>query len=175
MHLLKYKNENYKKLIFNISDKAPLNAILKYINLFDSEISGEKQEHIIFSIMELVNNSLRAHREKEIKDKPIKIKLESTEKSLIIEILDFGKGFDLNDLPYDYFQDPNSIDNQSSEFQKYREKFEYKRFGMGLLTAKKLFDSFLLDFHSHGKLSKQYDPNQTEGTIIKLGVNWPNE
>lgn len=172
MHLLKYKTDSYKNLIFNISDNAPLNAILKCINIVESGISCELQEHIFYSIMELVNNSLRAQKLLNIIDKPIKLKFTTTEKTLIISISDSGGGFDINELPYNILEPVKLIDQQGPSFQAYREKYEYKRFGMGILTARKLFDHFSIAFLNNGVIGDEYLKGKTEGTVITMGVNW---
>ncbi len=172
MRYLKYKDATYRNLIFNISEKAPLNAILKCINLVDSGISRELQEHIYYSTMELVNNSLRAHRERGRREKPVRLKVSAGENSLRIEILDFGGGFDLRELPYDYSLPPDRVDLESPSFQRYRERYDYRRFGMGLLTARQLASDFSLRFHRDGDLTDRFREGETDGTIITMGIDW---
>jgi anti-sigma regulatory factor (Ser/Thr protein kinase) len=172
MHQLMYKTEMYRNLIFNISDKAPLNAILKYINLVDSGIGKEREEHIIYSTMELVNNSLRAQKEKDQNNTPVKLKFSALDDSLNIMVMDWGGGFDTALLPYDLNTPAHEVDLESTSFQIYREKYAYTRFGMGLLTARQLADTFDLEFHSKGRKMEQYSKGFTEGTIITMGIKW---
>jgi anti-sigma regulatory factor (Ser/Thr protein kinase) len=172
MRYLKYKDEMYRSLIFNISDKAPFNAILKCINLVDSGISHELEEHIYYSTMELVNNSLRAHREKGISSRPVRVKVSAEEEFLVIEILDYGGGFNRDDLPYDYQLPPEKVNTDDFSFQRYREKYEYRRFGMGILTARQTADDFSLQFHRKGEKSEVYREGETEGTIVTMGIKW---
>ena len=167
-----YKTEMYRNLIFNISDKAPLNAILKYINLVQSGISRNREEHILYSTIELINNSLRAQKERGNSHKPIRLKFSAREEYLHIEIKDSGGGFDPAILPYDLNCPPTEVDLESPSFQRYREKYEYKRFGMGILTARQLADTFSLQFHSRGKRTNRYEGDSTEGTIVTMGINW---
>jgi len=172
MRYLKYKDEMYRSLIFNISDKAPLNAILKCINLVDSGISHELEEHIYYSTMELVNNSLRAHREKGISSRPVRVKVSAGDELLSIEILDYGGGFNTAELPYNYLLPPEKVNTEDFSFQRYREKYEYRRFGMGLLTARQLADTFSLLFHRNGEKSDTYREGETDGTIVTMGIRW---
>ena len=172
MHHLVYKNELYRNLIFNISDKAPLNAILKYINLVESGILSEKEEHILYSTMELLNNALRAQKETGCRNCPVRLKFSADDEYLTIEIKDSGGGFDPAILPYDLSTPPFEVDLESPTFQRYREKYEYKRFGMGILTARQLADIFKLQFHGRGEKSDRFVEGLTEGTIVTMGIKW---
>ncbi|MDC7224838.1 MAG: ATP-binding protein [Spirochaetales bacterium] len=162
----------YKNLIVNISDKAPLNAILKCINLVDSGIPREKEEHIVYSAMELVNNALRAHREKGCAGTPVKLKFSAEEEYLMIEVKDSGGGFDTAELPYDLNTPACQVNLESPAFQKYRERHAYTRFGMGILTARQQADRFSLAFHREGKITKRYRKGMTDGTIVTMGIKW---
>lgn len=167
-----YKTEVYRNLIFNISEKAPLNAILKYLNLVNSGIPAEKQENIIYSTMELVNNSLRAQRETGSHEKPVKLRFSAEDDYLLIVVKDCGGGFETSLLPYDMNTPARDVDLESTAFQRYRERYSYNRFGMGLLTARQMADLFTLEFHRKGKVMNGYQKGRTEGTIVTMGIKW---
>jgi len=52
----------------NISGDAPFHEILKQVNGLTIPESPHDDEHTRYAMLELINNSLRAHREKGIKN-----------------------------------------------------------------------------------------------------------
>jgi anti-sigma regulatory factor (Ser/Thr protein kinase) len=127
-------------------------------------------EHIRFAILELLNNSIRAQREKN-EPRDILVDLTATDGRLVVAIRDFGGGFDTKRLPYDLNEDPRRLDLHSSSFQEYQEKNGYKRFGMGIYVARKTFDEFRLVFFDDRDRPIQYMPGVTAGTLITLTVS----
>jgi len=161
-------NKSYSCLNINISAGASFKVILATINNIDLQGLELSQEHLRYALLELVNNSLRAHREKNCKE-PIKIRIRSKEDGYSLEIKDWGGGFEISGLPFDISEHYDKIDMESQRFQQYREKNQYKRFGMGLLSAKKVFSHFQILFHKDDRICP-YKPGETDGTIIELGV-----
>jgi anti-sigma regulatory factor (Ser/Thr protein kinase) len=127
-------------------------------------------EHIRFAILELLNNSIRAHREKN-EPRDIMIDLTATDGLLVVAIRDFGGGFDTKRLPYNLNEDPRSLDLHSAAFQQYQEKNGYKRFGMGIYVAKKTFDELRLVFLDDHDRPIPFTPGGTVGTLITLTVS----
>jgi anti-sigma regulatory factor (Ser/Thr protein kinase) len=142
------------------------------IHTFDSiEIPRARVsvDNIRFAILELINNSLRAHRERgEARD--ILIDLSVADGRLFIAIRDFGGGFNPKKLPYDLEADPRSLDLHSSSFQEYQMKNGYKRFGMGIFVAKKTFDDFHLVFLDERDMPAPWSEGRIIGTLITLSL-----
>jgi DNA topoisomerase VI subunit B len=102
--------------------------------------SPHDDEHTRYAVLELINNSLRAHRENGIKD-TIKTEMNVKDEVLTISIVDRGGGFDISKLPYNISEQVDDIDTNSGKFQEYREENQYKRFGMGCLSLVAFFRS----------------------------------
>jgi anti-sigma regulatory factor (Ser/Thr protein kinase) len=126
-------------------------------------------EHIRFAVLELLNNSIRAHRERN-EPREILIDITVTDGVLVVAIRDFGGGFDTARLPYELSADARQLDLQSAAFKEYQEKNGYKRFGMGIYVAKKTFDELRLVFLDHRDRPGAYAPGSTVGTLITLTV-----
>jgi len=127
-------------------------------------------ENIRFAILELVNNSLRAHREKG-EPRDILVDLTIADERLRVSVRDFGGGFDPGRLPYDLEADPAALDLHSSPFQEYQKKNGYKRFGMGIYVAKKTFDEFRVIFLDEKDTPSPWQPGKTVGTLITLSLS----
>ena len=102
----------------------------------------------------------------------MRVKVSAGDELLSIEILDYGGGFNTAELPYNYLLPPEKVNTEDFSFQRYREKYEYRRFGMGLLTARQLADKFSLLFHRNGEKSDTYREGETDGTIVTMGIRW---
>ncbi|MBN2658306.1 MAG: ATP-binding protein [Spirochaetales bacterium] len=167
MRMIRFRGKEYKHINFNINSRSELSSILD--NLGEMEIPGLKIDKELFfhSISELVNNSICAHREKSV-NHPVRLRFSIDSEDLVITIRDKGKGFDTNDLPYNLDDPVSAIDINGRKFQIYREKYNYKRFGTGLFNAKRIFDSFQLDFFDEEGTLIPYDAYPVEGTLIVL-------
>jgi anti-sigma regulatory factor (Ser/Thr protein kinase) len=128
------------------------------------------EEHVRFAVLELLNNSIRAHREKG-EPRDISIELTISDGRLVVTIRDFGGGFDTGKLPYALEADPARLDLHSPEFEEYQKKNGFKRFGMGIYVAKKTFDEFRLVFLDERDQPMMWRPGETVGTLITLSVS----
>jgi anti-sigma regulatory factor (Ser/Thr protein kinase) len=136
--------------------------------------------HIRFALLELVNNSLRAHRSESVED-PIFLEFQiiqnqsdignANQIGLRIVLEDHGRGFDPSDLPYNLYGPVDTVDLQSDSFQLYREMHNQQRFGMGLFVTKRTFDSFRLEFIDFNENTTPYNPGKIRGTRISL-IHW---
>ncbi len=124
----------------------PFHEILKKVNGLTIPDSPHDDEHTRYAVLELINNSLRAHREKGILEN-IRTEYKVKDDELEIIITDKGGGFDISKLPYDIGDSVDDVDTNDGRFQEYREENQYKRFGMGLLVAKRLFPIFSINFY----------------------------
>jgi sensor histidine kinase regulating citrate/malate metabolism len=167
MRYIEYKQKNYRKLILNIAPDTEFNAILKVLNRLTFHGIQLNSDHIIFAVLELVNNSLRAHREKGINDR-LRLEMGFNSDTLKIKIEDRGRGFDPARLPYKLDGDAEEVDLNSPDFQAYREKHGYLRFGMGLYLAKKTFSAFNLYFLDNELKPSEWGCSEIVGTCIEL-------
>jgi len=173
MRHIVYQGRKYKRVILNISGDAPFHEILKKVNGLTIPDSPHDDEHTRYAVLELLNNSLRAHREQGIRDS-IRTEMEADDEVLTITIIDRGGGFDIDGLPYDIRDSADDIDTNSGRFQEYREANQYKRFGMGLLVARRLFPEFDVSFYDESGTDVPYAPGSVVGTRIELGLRWNN-
>ncbi|MGA2642044.1 MAG: ATP-binding protein, partial [Spirochaetia bacterium] len=127
------------------------------------------EEHVRFAVLELLNNSIRAHREKG-EPRDISIDLTISDGRLVVTIRDFGGGFDTAKLPYGLEDDPSRLDLHSARFEEYQKRNGFKRFGMGIYVAKKTFDDFRLVFLDDRDQPMSWRPGKTVGTLITLSV-----
>lgn len=128
------------------------------------------QEHVRFAVLELLNNSIRAHRERH-EPRDIQLDLTISDGRFMVSIRDFGGGFDTSALPYDLAADTSRLDLHSSEFEDYQKRHGFKRFGMGIYVAKKTFDEFRLVFLDENDQPTPWAPGRTAGTLITLSVH----
>lgn len=168
-----FNNKTYKKININIKPQAEFNDILLVLNELHFEGYEDQEEQIIFAILELLNNSLRAHREKGI-DKNILLMFHLQPSQLIITLQDWGGGFDPDNLPYELKEDVRNIDTNNDIFQQYREKFNYLRFGIGLYVVKKTFSTFDLYFIDNQKRKVTWESGLTAGTCVELTLGLEN-
>ena len=153
-----------------VSPQADFRDIIHTFDAIEIPPARVSVENIRFAILELINNSLRAHRERgETRD--ILIDLTIADGRLFIAIRDFGGGFNPKKLPYDLDADPKALDLHSSSFQEYQRKNGYKRFGMGICVAKKTFDDFRLVFLDERDIPVPWMPGRIIGTLITLSLS----
>ena len=152
-----------------VSPKADFRQIIHTFDSIDMPPARVSAENIRFAILELVNNSLRAHREKG-ESRDILVDLTLADGRLSVAIRDFGGGFDPRRLPYDVEADPAGLDVHSRPFEEYQKQNGYKRFGMGIFVAKKTFDHFHLQFLDERDMPSPFVPGRIVGTLITLDL-----
>ena len=173
MRHIVFQGRKYKRVVINISGDAPFHEILKQVNGLTIPDSPHDDEHTRYAMLELINNSLRAHREKGIKD-VIHTELKVKDNTLDIRITDRGGGFNIDKLPYDINESVEAIDTNSSRFQEYREENQYKKFGMGLIIARRIFPVFQVSFYNEEEEDVPYTSGKVVGTRIDMGIRWSN-
>ncbi len=169
MRHIVFQGRKYKRVVMNISGDAPFHEILKQVNGLTIPESPHDDEHTRYAMLELINNSLRAHREKGIKE-TIRTELTIDGVDLDISITDKGGGFDIENLPYDIDDSVEQIDTNSGKFQSYREENQYRRFGMGLIVARRLFPEFKVSFYDGSGVDVPFSQNGVVGTKINMGI-----
>ncbi len=167
MGYIKYKDKKYKTVTIKLSRNSDFNALLKEFNMLYFTDIGAEMEHIRYAVLELVNNSIRAHKERNVNDRII-LNFMMQPEALQIKITDAGGGFDTAGLPYDIHDDVSQIDLNNEAFQAYREKHGYNRFGMGLLVTKRTFHDFSITFYDARGEQESWKAGETIGTIITM-------
>ena len=139
------ERETSRTVRLTVSPHADFREVIRILGEIRIPPTQVSDEHIRFAILELPNNSIRAHREKgETRD--IFVDMTVSDGRFVVAIRDFGGGFDPGRLPYDLDADPSTLDLQSPPFEDYQKRNGYKRFGMGIYVAKKTFHEFRLLF-----------------------------
>lgn len=170
MKRIVYNRTSSSTVRINISPTVEFREILKVLNnIYLPDYDGIDHDNIKYAVMELLNNSLRAHREKRV-NKTIITTFNTFNSHLTINIKDYGGGFDPGKLPYDLEKDHQEINPQSSSFIEYREKNNYLRFGMGLLLARRTFAYFDLSFFNNYEKQVKWESGEAAGTIIRLST-----
>ena len=164
---MQYKGKNYKTILIRLKGDTPSSQVLSIIKGIEVDCSVEKLEEISCALKELISNSLRVHQEKKVNES-IELKIQTYNQALYFELKDQGGGFDLTHLPYDINTETEGIDLSDAAFQEYREKSNYRHFGMGLLINKRTFDDFKVLFYDLDGISLQWKPESCIGTIIKM-------
>lgn len=164
-----YQNKCYRTLRLKISPKADFHKIFHTLNHITFHGLKANTSHIIYALLELVNNSLRAHFEQNSQEK-IVVEFSTQEGRLNIRIEDRGGGFNPENLPYKLTDSSDSIELNSSSFQAYRERNGYLRFGMGLYIAKRTFPYFQLYFIDFQGNIIPWEKGKVAGTRILLGL-----
>lgn len=122
-----------------------------------------------FSVLELLSNSIRAHRERGVGEE-VEVRYSIADNRLSIEILDAGRGFDPGRLPYCLDGSPDTVDLRSESFAEYRMRHGNGRFGMGLLAARKTFPAFDLTFVDRDQCPCPWYSGMVRGTRIVLSA-----
>lgn len=152
-----------------VSPHADFREIIRALDSIDFPRTGVSSNNIRFAILELLSNSIRAHRERNV-DKEIRLVIAATDGRLSVSIRDFGGGFDPGKLPYDLEADPKSLNLQSPPFEEYQTRHGFKRFGMGIYVAKKTFEHVTIDFFDEQENPMPWQQGKVAGTLITLST-----
>ena len=150
-----------------IHPRTDFREILKTLNALFFPRYIKNQEDIKYAVLELISNSQRAHREKEVEEE-IVASFQIAKENLEVSVRDCGRGFDPGILPYQLDENFRDIDPLSEAFQKYQERYHYSRFGMGLLVVKKVFPRFELGFIDFNEKTIPWRAGKVMGTLIQL-------
>jgi anti-sigma regulatory factor (Ser/Thr protein kinase) len=166
---LQMGGQQSRTIRLSVNPHADFRAVIQKLESIVIPPVQVNQEHVRFAVLELLNNSIRAHREKR-EPRDILLDLTISDGKLTISIRDFGGGFDIGSLPYDLNADPSGLDLHSAEFEDYQRRNGFKRFGMGIYVAKKTFDEFRLVFLDGNARPMRWTAGSTVGTLITLSV-----
>lgn len=164
---IEYEKTRCKSLVFKISPSSGFQNILTKLNSIEFTGCNLTNEQITYAVLELINNSLRAHREAD-HDLPIRLRFMIDEKGLEIYLQDWGGGFDISKLPYNIHEDATEIDVHDDRFENYRNEHGYQRFGLGLYLAKKTFNYFSIFFIDENGSETTWESGNSAGTVVRL-------
>src|SRR5208337_852994 len=140
---LEMNGKQSRAIRLSVNPQADFRQVIRTLEAIVFPPVRVSQEHVRFAVLELLNNSIRAHRERG-EPRDISIDLAISDGRLVVTIRDFGGGFDTSKLPYALEDAPAGLDLHSAEFEEYQRRNGFKRFGMGIYVAKKTFDDFRL-------------------------------
>ena len=165
-----FKKKQYRKIRLAVHPRAPFRKVLRILEELELPNTGISADHVKYALLEMISNSLRAHRSHEVEEN-IHIcfeLLDEPQDRIQISVLDKGHGFDPDSLPYSLDDDPESIDLNSTVFQEYRRRNNYERFGMGLPLVLRTFDTFAIEFKDPEGNPISWHPDRVRGTTITV-------
>ena len=165
-----FQSKQSDQITINIHPEADFREILQTLESIHFPDFISNAENIKYALLELISNSLRAHREKKV-DKQVIAEFRATDTKVDIEVKDFGGGFDPKRLPYPLEAPAESIDQTSDAFEEYQKKHKYLRFGMGLLVTKKPFPFFQVIFFDEEEQPVEWGKSEVLGTVIRVSTN----
>jgi len=142
---LEFHEQQFRDLSLRFAPNQEFREIVDAVRSIRLPPISVNTELAAFSVLELLSNSIRAHRERGIREE-VNLNYTLSRGNLEIEILDSGRGFDPSRLPYRLNDSPDRVDPTSTAFTEYRIVYGNGRFGMGLLAARRTFPSFSLTF-----------------------------
>ncbi|PKL14975.1 MAG: hypothetical protein CVV50_01615 [Spirochaetae bacterium HGW-Spirochaetae-6] len=165
---ISYGSKKYKSLKISFSKDNRMKDILAILMQLELPLKRVDRSNWEFVVLELLTNAIRASVERKTEAKIIMhLKLENS--FFYTYITDGAGGFDLESLPYDIFEDADKIDVFSKHFEQYRLYNDYKRYGLGLFSAKKFADEFDIFFiDNEGQQTRNYAPGSLFGTFISI-------
>jgi hypothetical protein len=164
-----FQNKQSEQVTVTIHPAADFREILKTLESITFPDFVVNAENIKYAVLELISNSLRAHRENRI-DKQVVAVFRSEDTKIDIEVKDFGGGFDPGRLPYPLDAPADKVDLTSDAFEEYQKKHRYARFGMGLLVTKKTFPLFQVTFFDEEGRRVQWGEREVTGTVVRVST-----
>jgi signal transduction histidine kinase len=169
--MIHFRSKRCKHLQLSIGNATHFRDIVGLFNDISLPESPIDDNLIRVSLLEVVSNSLRAHREHGILD-PIFVEIIGFNRVVTIRVEDKGRGFIPPRLPYSLTDRIEDIDLMSVPFKRYREKHKNQRFGMGLYIARKTFHRFDLDFIDRVGQVVPWFSGRVAGTRIVVEIDY---
>lgn len=165
-----FQSQQSDQVTVSIHPKADFRDVLQTLESIHFPDFIGNAENIKYAVLELISNSLRAHREKKV-DKQVIAVFRAVDTKVDIEVKDYGGGFDPDRLPYPLEAPAEEIDQTSTAFEEYQVEHQYLRFGMGLLITKKTFPFFQLVFFDEREKPVKWGQSAITGTMIRVSTN----
>jgi hypothetical protein len=166
---IKYEGVEHRAANIAVRPNCEFPTVLGTFNAIRYPNTGVSDEQISFAILELVSNSMRAHRERG-REEAIVVRVWIEGSLMMVSVADRGGGFDPGRLPYAFDVPVASLDLMAPEFIAYRERYDNARFGMGLVAVRKIFPVFSLKFVDGSDKELAWPSPGIEGTMIVLGL-----
>ena len=165
-----FQSRQSDQVTLNIHPDADFREVLQILESIEFPDFAGNVDNIKYAVLELISNSLRAHREKKV-DKQVMAVFRAADTRIDVEVKDFGGGFDPKRLPYSLEAPVEKIDQTSDAFEKYQKKHNFLRFGMGLLITKKTFPFFQLVFFDEDEQPVEWGQGSVNGTMIRVSTH----
>jgi hypothetical protein len=156
-------------MILKISPQSQFCSVVREFEKLEYPNTDMPNEQISFALLELISNSMRALNERK-SDEPIIVDIWTDERVLMFTVSDKGGGFDPASLPCPLDADVDSVNVMSSDFGAYRQRCDFKRFGIGLVAVRKFFPIFELKFVDNENNEVAWPSTSIVGTIISIGL-----
>jgi len=166
---LEFEERSSRRIVMHVHPQADFREILGVLEAIRLPEFVRNGENVKFAVLELLGNSLRAHRERNVERK-IRLVFITEDGRLRVTVRDYGGGFDPDRLPYRLGDEAGDVDHTSPAFQEYQRKHNYLRFGMGLLVAKRTFDEFRLSFFDTAEQPVDWGSGAVLGTLVSCAT-----
>jgi anti-sigma regulatory factor (Ser/Thr protein kinase) len=164
-----FQSKQSDQITVNIHPEADFREVLQTLESIHFPDFITNAENIKYAVLELISNSLRAHRERKVSKQVIAV-FRAADSKVDIEVKDFGGGFDPKRLPYPLEAPVDTIDLTSEAFEEYQQKHKNLRFGMGLLVTKKTFPIFQIVFFDEKEQPVQWGEDEVIGTVVRVST-----
>jgi anti-sigma regulatory factor (Ser/Thr protein kinase) len=164
-----FRSRSVKSLSLSFSPAAEFRSVVDTFGEIEYPRLPVNSDLVSFALLELVSNSIRAHREQRVTE-PVAVTLNAAGEEFHVVVLDSGRGFDPSRLPYDLAAPVTDVDIMGDAFAAYRDVHGGSRFGMGLYVAKKTFPRFSLEFVDAHEQPCPWFSGAIKGTRIELGL-----
>jgi anti-sigma regulatory factor (Ser/Thr protein kinase) len=164
-----FQRRQSDQLTLSISPTADFREVLATLDSIGFPAHIANADNIKYAILELVSNSIRAHREREVATS-IRVTLRARGGGVAVEVRDHGGGFDPALLPYSLEEQVQNIRQDSPRFEEYRRRYDYRRFGMGLLLTKRTFPRFALTFFDETGRPVRWGEAAVKGTVVSVST-----
>jgi anti-sigma regulatory factor (Ser/Thr protein kinase) len=166
---LEYRSQRYSTLSLEIDPGTEFRQVVDDFGELRYPPIGVNHDLVGFALLELVSNSIRAHKEHGV-DEPVRVTFAATDRELGITVLDSGRGFNPALLPYDIGAPVETVDLMGDAFASYRDRSGGSRFGMGIYSARKIFPRFSIAFVDRSGSRCPWFAGAVRGTRIDLGI-----
>ncbi len=167
MNYILYGSRKLKQFTMLFSHKEKPYRIIERVNRINIPFIPLADEYILYALLEILDNSWQAHRNKGITGW-IRLILKVQDSNLGITITDQGGGFDITNLPYNWDDNVNDIDTTSDLFKNYRMKHNYRKCGVGLISVRRLFPVFNLSFYDRDGQDVPWSSGGVTGTRVSV-------
>lgn len=168
-HYLRIGEKKLSRIRLTIHPGATVTEVFSLLRKVEIVGLPHSPQTIIYAVLELVSNSLRA-LSKKVDPAPVYVTLAFKDGSFTAEVRDEAGGFDPSTLPYDINLPVDRIDIESKAFHAYREANGNRHFGLGLYIAKKVFDRLEIHFFDGTGNEVPWDAQEKHGTLIRGSI-----